>query len=59
MKVTLKSLKNKIEGEVLETKAHRNAVLNEQALRNIKGGFPPTGPGYTVSMCPSADDSVD
>ena len=57
MKTNLKALKNKIEGEVLPTSAHRSAVLDEQALRNIKGGMPPAG--TTVSCSPSADDSLD
>jgi hypothetical protein len=57
MKTNLKALKNKIEGEVLPTRAHRSAVLDEQALRDIKGGMPPAG--TTVSCCPGADDSLD
>jgi hypothetical protein len=57
MKTNLKALKNKIEGEVLPTSAHRSAILDEQALRNINGGMPPAG--TTVSCSPSADDSLD
>ncbi|HEY0512859.1 MAG TPA: hypothetical protein VGH73_13200 [Thermoanaerobaculia bacterium] len=57
MKTNLKSLKNKISGEVLTTGTHRSVVLDEQALRNINGGLAPEG--GTVSCSPCADDCLD
>ncbi|HSG39833.1 MAG TPA: hypothetical protein VLE27_09370 [Thermoanaerobaculia bacterium] len=57
MKVNIKSLKNKVAGEVLPTAEHRSVVLNEEALRQINGGLPAAG--TTVSCSPSADDSLD
>jgi hypothetical protein len=57
MKTTLKSLKNKIEGEVLPTKAHRSVVLDEQALRHVNGAMPPAG--GTNSCSPCEDDCLD
>ena len=57
MKANIKSLKNKIAGEVLPTGEHRSALLNEEALRKVNGGLPAAG--TTVSCSPSADDSLD
>lgn len=56
MKVTLKALKNKIHGDVLPTNEHRSVVLNEQALREVKGGMMAE---TTPSCCPNADDCLD
>lgn len=56
MKTNLKALKNKIEGEVLRTAEHRSAVLDEKALREVKGGLAAAG---TNSCSPHEDDCVD
>jgi hypothetical protein len=56
MKVNLKALKNKIEGEVLRTGEHRSAVLDEKALRDVKGGMVSAA---SDSCCPCEDDCVD
>jgi len=51
MKVTLKKLRDKIEGEVL--------VLSEHTLRGVNGGLEPDNQGATPSCCPCADDCQD
>jgi hypothetical protein len=56
MKVNLKSLKNKIEGEVLPTREHRGVTLGEQALREVRGGMAASG---SSSCCPCEDDCLD
>ncbi len=53
---TLKTLKNKIAGDVLPTREHRSAVLSEETLRNVNGGLVAEG---SVSCSPCADDCVD
>jgi len=53
--MTLKKLRNKIEGEVLPTKDHR--TLSEEALRAATGGD--DNQGTTPTGCPCADDCSD
>lgn len=57
MKTNLKALKNKLEGEVLRTHEHRAAVLDEKALRTVKGGLAAAGGTYSCS--PDEDDCID
>ena len=57
MKVELKKLRSKIEGEVLPTNEHRSLVLSEHALRKVRGGD--DNQGATPSCCPCADDCQD
>ncbi len=58
MKISLKKLKSKIEGEALPTKEHRSYVLlNEDVLRGVAGGD--DNQGATPTCCPNADDCQD
>lgn len=57
MKISLKKLKNKIEGEALPTKEHRSNLLSEDVLRAVVGGD--DNQGATPTCCPAADDCQD
>jgi len=61
MKVTVKMLRKKLEGEVLSTLEHHSLVLREQELRGVTGGVfdPQNQTGTTPCGCPCVDDCQD
>lgn len=56
MKLNLKALKSRIQGDVLPTNEHHSVVLTEEALRAVKGGLMAQN---SPSCCPNADDCED